>query len=270
MHRFIAIFFACLSLLSLGCGNHQQQDDILVPGDTLAISLSEYFDGHGTPNEQMLGHYILARTYAEMGEVSQALDEFQKAEACADTTATDCDRHLLARVHSQALLLQEEKTESAGGLIWIVGGLVFLALLGVAGFLLKRKKKPQQQDSQENGIQENRIYESDVYLRFRDLSKHPLQSISRDDWNALEMAVDEYLPDFRKKVDPNHNMKDTDYRICLDTLCKVSRFYSSRKLRILFNPGENAADTLFCFRTASLPLLSCCTGKVSDAITRAR
>ena len=132
MHRFIAIVFACLSLLSLGCGNHQQQDDILVPGDTLAISLSEYFDGHGTPNEQMLGHYILARTYAEMGEVSQALDEFQKAEACADTTATDCDRHLLARVHSQALLLQEEKTESTGGLIWIVGGLVFLALLGVA------------------------------------------------------------------------------------------------------------------------------------------
>lgn len=250
MHRFIAIIFACLSLLSLGCGNHQQQDDILVPGDTLAISLSEYFDGHGTPNEQMLGHYILARTYAEMGEVSQALDEFQKAEACADTTATDCDRHLLARVHSQAFLLQEEKTESAGGLIWIVGGLVFLALLGVAGFLLKRKKKPQQQDSQEDGIQENRIYESDVYLRFRDLSKHPLQSISRDDWNALEMAVDEYLPDFRKKVDPNHNMKDTDYRICMlirlrFALSEVAAFmditpqnlYSRRKqlLKSVFN-----------------------------------
>jgi hypothetical protein len=30
VHRFIAIIFACLSLLSLGCGNHQQQDDIAV------------------------------------------------------------------------------------------------------------------------------------------------------------------------------------------------------------------------------------------------
>ena len=115
---------------------------------------------------------------------------------------------------------------------------------------MKRKKKPQQQDSQENGIQENRIYESDVYLRFRDLSKHPLQSISRDDWNALEMAVDEYLPDFRKKVDPNHNMKDTDYRICMlirlhFALSEVAAFmditpqnlYSRRKqlLKSVFN-----------------------------------
>lgn len=211
MQRLIAIICVCFCLVSLGCGNHQQyQDDILLSNDTLAISLSEYFDGHGTPNEQMLGHYILARTYAEMGEVTQALDEFHKAEACADTSVADCDRHLLARVQSQALLLQKGTTDSSGSVIWAVGGFVFFGLLGVAGFMLMKRRRPQQQDPLGKDI-----YESEAYLRFRDLSKHPLQSISKDDWNALEMTVDEYLPDFRKKVDPSHNMKDTDYHICM-------------------------------------------------------
>jgi hypothetical protein len=113
-------------------------------------------------------------------------------------------------VQSQALLLQKGTTDSSGSVIWAVGGFVFLGLLGVAGFMLMKRRRPQQQDPLGKDI-----YESEAYLRFRDLSKHPLQSISKDDWNALEMTVDEYLPDFRKKVDPSHNMKDTDYHICM-------------------------------------------------------
>jgi hypothetical protein len=39
--------------------------------------------------------------------------------------------------------------------------------------------------------------------------------------------VDEYLPDFRKKVDPSRNMKDADYRICM-------------LIRLHFSPSEIA------------------------------
>ena len=71
------------------------------------------------------------------------------------------------------------------------------------------------------------IYETEAYLRFRDQSKHPQQSITREDWQALEAAIDTCLPDFRKKVDPNHTMKDTDYYICM-------------LIRLHFSPSEIA------------------------------
>jgi tetratricopeptide (TPR) repeat protein len=49
----------------------------------------------------MLAHYLLASTYTDMGEAPQALDEFHRAAACADTTSTDCDYSLLARAYGQ-------------------------------------------------------------------------------------------------------------------------------------------------------------------------
>lgn len=64
-------------------------------------SLVNYFDSHGSSNEQMQAHYLLARTYADMGEAPQALDEFHRAAECADTTASDCDYSLLAKIHGQ-------------------------------------------------------------------------------------------------------------------------------------------------------------------------
>ena len=64
-------------------------------------SLVDFFDSHGTPNERLMAHYLLARTYTDMGEAPQALDEFHRAAACADTTSTDCDYSLLARAYGQ-------------------------------------------------------------------------------------------------------------------------------------------------------------------------
>ena len=80
----------------------RNQADSLLTDDSLAISLCDYFDSHGSPNEQMLAHYLLARTYTDMGEAPQALDEFHRAAECADTTTADCNYSLLARVHGQS------------------------------------------------------------------------------------------------------------------------------------------------------------------------
>ena len=51
----------------------------------------QFFDNHGTPNDQMLAHYLLGRAYHEHGEAPMALQCYQEATERADTTATDCD-----------------------------------------------------------------------------------------------------------------------------------------------------------------------------------
>ena len=66
-----------------------------------AQTLADYFDRHGTPNEQMLAHYILGRTYADQGETPRAVDCYLDAVAKADTTSADCDYHTLGCAYSQ-------------------------------------------------------------------------------------------------------------------------------------------------------------------------
>ncbi len=83
----------------------RNQADSLMTNDSLALALCEYFDRHGTPNDQMLAHYLLGRTYADLGEAPQALDEFHHAADCADTTSADCDYRLLMKVHGQSASL---------------------------------------------------------------------------------------------------------------------------------------------------------------------
>jgi len=67
-----------------------------------AQTLADYFDRHGTPNEKMLAHYILGRTYADLREAPLALHCYQEAIDCADTTAFDCDFAQLSRIYSQS------------------------------------------------------------------------------------------------------------------------------------------------------------------------
>ena len=95
------------------CNDHQQMlsqleelerqnlADSLMTNDSLALSLCDYFDNHGTPNERMRAHYMLARTYTDRGEAPQALEEFMKSIESADTTAADCDFSKLSRVCGQ-------------------------------------------------------------------------------------------------------------------------------------------------------------------------
>ena len=66
-----------------------------------AQELVEYFDGDGTPNEQMLAYYLLGRAYFDTREAPMALNCFKKAIEKADTIAEDCDYYQLGRIYAQ-------------------------------------------------------------------------------------------------------------------------------------------------------------------------
>jgi hypothetical protein len=93
----------------------QNRADSVMTNDSLAEHLVKYFDRHGTANERMRAHYILGRTYADIGEAPRAVDAYLDAASQADTTAADCDYRTLSAVYSQMadvlhrqLLLSEE------------------------------------------------------------------------------------------------------------------------------------------------------------------
>lgn len=66
-----------------------------------AKALANYFEDHGTPNEQMLAYYLLGRVYHDIHEAPMALKSYQKAVERADTTAEDCNYRQLSRVYGQ-------------------------------------------------------------------------------------------------------------------------------------------------------------------------
>jgi hypothetical protein len=67
----------------------QNRADSLMTNDSLALALTNYFDRHGTPNEQLRAYYILGRTYADVGEAPRAIEAYNTAADRADTTAAD-------------------------------------------------------------------------------------------------------------------------------------------------------------------------------------
>ena len=75
--------------------------DTLFRSTDEAKELAEYFDDHGTPNEQMLAYYLLGRAYYDIHEAPMALSCFQTATERADTTASDCDYRQLSRIYGQ-------------------------------------------------------------------------------------------------------------------------------------------------------------------------
>ena len=79
----------------------QNRADSVMTNDSLALTLANWFDRHGTPNEQLRAYYILGRTYADLGETPRAIEAYNKAAECADTTAANCDYKTLSRVHAQ-------------------------------------------------------------------------------------------------------------------------------------------------------------------------
>ena len=64
-------------------------------------SLVSYFDRHGSPNDRMMAHYLQGRVYHDMGEAPRAIDCYQEAVNCADTTANGCDYYCLAAINGQ-------------------------------------------------------------------------------------------------------------------------------------------------------------------------
>ena len=75
--------------------------DTLFHTTSEAKTLADYFNGHGSPNEQMLAYYLLGRAYFDIHEAPMSLSCYQTASEKADTTAPDCNYRQLSRVYGQ-------------------------------------------------------------------------------------------------------------------------------------------------------------------------
>ena len=117
VHSLLIVAAGIISVLLSGCTDSHQQRlqleelerqnraDSVMQDLTLAQSLADHFDRHGTRNEQLRAHYILGRTHADRGELPQAVAAYNDAAERADTTAKDCDYRTLSRVHAQTAQL---------------------------------------------------------------------------------------------------------------------------------------------------------------------
>ena len=72
-----------------------------LPSDTILQEVADYYDRHGTPNEQVRAHYLLGCVYRDMGEAPHALDCYQTAVSRADTTSSNCNYRQLMSVYGQ-------------------------------------------------------------------------------------------------------------------------------------------------------------------------
>ena len=59
--------------------------------DSTMLRVVDYYDSHGTANEQMLAHYLLGCVYRDLGDAPRALECYHDAVNKADTTEADCD-----------------------------------------------------------------------------------------------------------------------------------------------------------------------------------
>ena len=115
MKRLIGMIVVGAVVLLTGCSGDKakmlQQLELLeqqnrsgeaMLNDSLAESLVNYFDRHGDANERMRSRYILGRTYYCLDELPRALEIYNEAADCADTTSADCDFAKLSRVYAQS------------------------------------------------------------------------------------------------------------------------------------------------------------------------
>ena len=76
--------------------------DTVFRSDSAAQVLVDYFDHPWhSANDQMLAYYLLGRAHADMGEAPQAIEDYQTAVECADTTDQDCNLYVLSAVYGQ-------------------------------------------------------------------------------------------------------------------------------------------------------------------------
>ena len=69
--------------------------------DSVMKEVVDYYDHHGTANDQLQAHYLLGCVYRDLGDAPRAIECFLDAVARADTTAKDCDYKTLGRTYSQ-------------------------------------------------------------------------------------------------------------------------------------------------------------------------
>lgn len=69
--------------------------------DSVMRLVADYYDRHGTLNQQMQAHYVLGCAYRDLGSAPKALEAYLDAVERADTTASDCDFRQLMLIYSQ-------------------------------------------------------------------------------------------------------------------------------------------------------------------------
>ena len=69
--------------------------------DSTMLRVVDYYDSHGTANEQMLAHYLLGCVYRDLGDAPRALECYHDAVSKADTASADCDFQRLSRIYGQ-------------------------------------------------------------------------------------------------------------------------------------------------------------------------
>lgn len=80
-----------------------------IADDTIMHEVARFYRRHGSANQAMEATYLLGGVYRDRAESLQALDVYQKATELADTTLSDCDYDLLARIHGQMAKLFENQ-----------------------------------------------------------------------------------------------------------------------------------------------------------------
>ncbi|MBQ7239588.1 MAG: hypothetical protein IJS20_12440 [Bacteroidales bacterium] len=113
MKAFLPILLALFLLTACVGGSEQMRHDLdallqknlsdsLLTDSTLAMALVDYFDSHGSQAERLEAHYLLARTWTDLGQTPRALDAFHTAAELADTTRLDSlSCHWLSRIYGQ-------------------------------------------------------------------------------------------------------------------------------------------------------------------------
>ena len=122
--RLIRIIVVGAVVLLTGCGGNkarmlqqleqlEQQNRSGQPmlNDSLAEELVNYFDRHGSANERMRSRYILGRTYYCLGELPRALELYNEAADCADTTAAECEFKVLSRIYAQKAVIFHKQVQ---------------------------------------------------------------------------------------------------------------------------------------------------------------
>ena len=69
--------------------------------DSVMKQVADYYDHHGTANQQLQAHYLLGCVYRDLGELPHAVDCYLEAIDRADTTEVGCDFRTLGNVYSE-------------------------------------------------------------------------------------------------------------------------------------------------------------------------
>ena len=99
--------YMCRSLLKLQAENRAY---CIFKSDSAANKLVHYFNyPWHSRNNRMLAYYLLGRAHADMGEVSQAIEDYHTAVGFADTTSDNCDYYILSAIYGQMAVVFHEQ-----------------------------------------------------------------------------------------------------------------------------------------------------------------